>query len=438
MNLSIKSNQSLIIVCLAIACLITAGLYVPYFNLVALLVVTWGIVKFSNEDILCILCFVLSFSPIFKLQIGGFTFFNIVLMIAVLLGLIKKRFILPYKLGALILVFGLYEFVMSFSINVIECITVIVVFLLMALLYNPQQYQYNLRKINTFTIWGIIITSFLALFDDVIPRIGYLTAQTTIRLSAGEYYYRFSGLMENPNYYTIMLSIVLAILCILMIQGKAKILDYIFFVVLSIFGFMSVSQSFIVTFIVMVVLLMIFYAKTNPKNLLGIIAILLIMGYVIYMSLDNSTIETILFRTENVDLYSSDVSEITSGRTELWLYYLNYLSSNLGVLIFGRGIGASNLSLGASHSYYIDMLYYLGIIGTIIYLLLLIELFGTAKFRSNRVKAYQYLPWAILGIRAMARNLIVSEQLVFMLFLCSVAVLDTNNESYGLVYKEKE
>lgn len=90
MNLSIKSNQSLIIVCLAIACLITAGLYVPYFNLVALLVVTWGIVKFSNEDILCILCFVLSFSPIFKLQIGGFTFFNIVLMIAVLLGLIKK------------------------------------------------------------------------------------------------------------------------------------------------------------------------------------------------------------------------------------------------------------------------------------------------------------------------------------------------------------
>lgn len=287
MNLSIKSNQSLIIVCLAIACLITAGLYVPYFNLVALLVVTWGIVKFSNEDILCILCFVLSFSPIFKLQIGGFTFFNIVLMIAVLLGLIKKRFILPYKLGALILVFGLYEFVMSFSINVIECITVIVAFLLMALLYNPQQYQYNLRKINTFTIWGIIITSFLALFDDVIPRIGYLTAQTTIRLSAGEYYYRFSGLMENPNYYTIMLSIVLAILCILMIQGKAKILDYIFFVVLSIFGFMSVSQSFIVTFIVMVVLLMIFYAKTNPKNLLGIIAILLIMGYVIYMSLDS-------------------------------------------------------------------------------------------------------------------------------------------------------
>lgn len=432
MDLSIKSNQSLIL-CFAVTGIITAGLFVPYFNLVALVVIAWGFVRFSSEEVLCILCFTLSFSPIFKLQIGGFTLFNVVLILAVICSLIKKRFMLPYRVCLLIWIFGMYEFIISFSTNIIECVTVLLSLLLMGLLYNPQQCEYNLKKINTFTIWGLIITSVLALFDDLIPRIGYLTAQTTIRLSAGEYYYRFSGLMENPNYYTIMLSIVLSILCILMIQGKAKLLDYIYFIVLSIFGFMSVSQSFIVTFVVMILLLLISYARTKPRKLLGIILILIIMTYVIYMFLDASTIETILFRMGEIDVDGSDVSELTSGRAELWLYYLKYLSSNLGVLLLGRGIGASNLPMGASHSYYIDMLYHLGIVGTILYILLLIKLFGNVNSRFKRTNVYQYLPWAIFLIRGMARNLIASEQLVFMLLLCSLSVLNINKDSYDLI-----
>lgn len=432
MDLSKKSDKHLLGICILVACTITAGLFIPYLNILALLVVLWGIFKGSNEDILCLLCFILSFSPIFKIKMGGFTLFNIVLLFAVAYGFIKNRFKFPYRIGILILIFGVYELIMSFATSILDYAMVILPFIMIALLYKPKQYQYDLRKINTFTIWGIIYTSVIALFNDVIPSIGYLTEQTTIRLAPGEYYYRYSGLMENPNYYTIMLSIVLAIICILIIQGEAKIWEYIYFVVLSVFGFMSVSQSFMITFTVMILLLMIFYAKTNPRYLIRMLVITLIMGFLIYKSLDASTIETILFRSESVNEFDADMSGITSGRTELWKNYLEYISNDVRTLIFGSGIGAVGLSYGASHSYYIDMIYHLGVIGTVIYVLLLKELFGIPMYRKKRVKIYQYLPWMIFLIRAFARNLILSEQLVFMMLLCSIAVLNSKNEAQSL------
>lgn len=419
-------NKKLIFLLLLTTGLIGIGLYIPYANLLAVAILGYSIFIFNEEDILCIMLFLLSFSPIFKLNIGGFTFFNIIIVIALVKVLMKNKFILPKKSGFSLICFSFYAILVSFKTNIIECLTVICSLSLAAVLYRPEKNIYNLKKITVFATWGVLLTSFLALKGKNIPKISLLLNKTTIRLDVGVHYYRFSGLMENPNYYTLFPSLLLAVISILIIKRKADIIDYVYFIGLAVFAFMSASQSFIITFVLMIVLVFGIYIYKCPKYIFLGGFLFIILFYLIYRFLNKDVIEIILFRIQSN--YSSDtgLNLSTSGRTDLWKYYIDYLLSNIKVLLLGMGLGAGNLWVGASHNYYIDIFYYLGIIGGILYCLCLFSIFGIKRYCIRSPKIYQYLPLIIFLIRAFARNLILSEQLVFMLIICSMAACEGN------------
>ena len=80
--------------------------------------------------------------------------------------------------------------------------------------------------------------------------------------------------------------------------------------------------------------------------------------------------------------------------------------------------------IGASHNYYIDILYHLGVFGGVLYLSYLYDVYFAGLRTVRKPKAYQYLPFAVFLIRAFAINLIAREQLVFTLMLCSAALYD--------------
>ena len=421
-------NKKLIFLCLLITVIISMGLYFPYANFLALIIIVYSIFKLEEEDILCIILFLLSFSPIFKLKINGFTFFNIVIFISLIRVLIKNKFTLPRKSGLLLIYFSLYAISISFSINIIECLTVLCSLTLAALLYRPDRRKFNLKKVTIFTTWGVLLTSCLALFGKNIPRLSSLLNKATIRLDAGVYYYRFSGLMENPNYYTLLPSLLLSMIVILVIKRKTNFIDYIYFIGLTIFGFMSVSQSFIITFIIMFIMFFITLLFKSFKRSFIYIFLLIILCMVAYKFLDKNTIEVILLRIHSNFTADGNLNISTSGRDELWKYYIVYLFDNVKLLFFGAGLGAGNLWIGASHNYYIDILYYLGIIGGILYCLCLFNIFGYKKYCIKKPKIYQFLPLMIFLIRAFARNLILSEQLTFMLIICSIAICEGNTK----------
>lgn len=419
-------NRFIIMICLISAGIIILGLYFPYLNFLALAVLCVAMFRLNKVDILCLLMFNLSFSTIFKINLGGFTFFNLVIVVALVRGLLINNFNIPRKSGIALILLTFYALAISFYVDLIGCVTVLSSLALAAVLYRPNEVKFSLKKIVIFTTWGILGSSGVALMGSYIPRISFLLNQTTIRLAPGKYYYRFSGLMENPNYYTMFLSLVLAAIAVLILQRKANLMDYIYFIALSVFGFMSLSQSFMITFAVIVILLGWFYMQYKPRYIFYGIMLIISILYIIYILLDKDVITTILFRITSELSSNKGFSAVTSGRTELWMYYIDYLLDNLVVLIFGAGLGAGNLWVGASHNFYIDMLYYLGIIGTFIYIFCLYKIFGTRCYCVRRAKLYQFLPLFVFLIRAFARNLILSEQLIFMLILCSVAICEGN------------
>lgn len=420
-NFEYKNNIRLICQCLLLGIVIVAGLFVPQLNYAALLMAAVFLCMADREDVVCILIFLVSFAPIFKVTLGGFTFFNIAGMVGILRGYYLSGLKMKKRLFFIFTLLATYVCLTSFRNGYSEIISFLCYLLLAGIVFVPR--NISMHKMVTFAIWGIIITSSVALNSKFFPRLVQIMNSARIRISAGDYYNRFAGIDTNPNYYTLLISICIAALFVLFIDGRNKKIDYIYVGALSIFGILTVSQSFIATLgFTLIAACFLTGGKGNKKLP---ITILMFIGVAIFSLsfLGQRVIDVLAFRYENT-VAADSLSEMTSGRVGLAQYYLSYLGNNLEILLFGKGIGAQNLGIGASHNYYLDILYHLGIFGGTLYLACLYNVFFIEKKNCRKLKPYQYLPFVIFLIRAFAINLIAREQLVFVLMLCSVTLFD--------------
>lgn len=61
--------------------------------------------------------------------------------------------------------------------------------------------------------------------------------------------------------------------------------------------------------------------------------------------------------------YSANVSQLTTGRTDLWHGYLEELSRNIPLLLLGQGYSKTRLDMGASHNTILQGIYQFGLVG---------------------------------------------------------------------------
>lgn len=183
-----------------------------------------------------------------------------------------------------------------------------------------------------------------------------------------------------------------------------------FFLILSVYG---LYQSHTRTALIGFVIFWFIYLFGNKRKLFYGAIILSILSGIIF----HNQIYRLIFKKEQIDLNTA-----TSGRISLWAGNIQeFIDSNLLQQLFGRGIGHEHRI--AFHNDYIALLMSLGIIGLILYLILLFcllwdiylckdkgtkYLFGAVlisvvvmNFGSNavvfRVELSQYF-WLIMGI----------------------------------------
>jgi O-antigen ligase len=80
---------------------------------------------------------------------------------------------------------------------------------------------------------------------------------------------------------------------------------------------------------------------------------------------------------------AEDASSLTTGRSDLWKDYLEYILQNPLVVLCGKGVGAAILHGHAAHNTYIEMVYFLGLCGIAF---LLATLVGLAKMLPRPFK----------------------------------------------------
>ena len=174
---------------------------------------------------------------------------------------------------------------------------------------------------------------------------------------------------------------------------------------------------------------MLFYLAAKQREYL-LLSFLIIAAIVFGISMFSGKIDafnTVLSRFEE-----ADVSALTTGRTGLWADYMSFLWDNKLVLFFGVGFGGNYVDAKAAHNTYIDLLYYMGVVGTVIFILVMAAILKA----GNRLKEKSWLNNSVvLGVAVMYFSL--SELFYFdWAFHIVIAVLVSGTNMSSLAESE--
>lgn len=406
------------------------GLWIPYMNLVVLGLAAWMILFDRGLDhSFDLVFFMLPFTTVFKLNLEGFALFNFIVFVILIRLLIENDWAFTFSglspMLAILYVFaGLRNAVLS------DCIRFACQILIGSIIMVNSEFRnsFSVKRKNTMMSLGIIASSVLALLRDFFPRLSVIyEGQPRIKLGHETYYYRFMGVEGNPNMYTVLLSIAIAVYLVYIVEGRIKKFDILCIAVLLVFGAMTVSMSFILSVALIFALAFPLLSRRNPRMMMGplvIGGIGIILAIVLFG--DSDFFQTILFRLQSNSSDSADMSSMTTGRSDIWNLYFQFFFEHPIKMLFGCGLNAK-LPFRPAHNLYIETVYYLGIVGSILYVAAHVAIYAPSNYTHRRGALYQYLPFIMLLIRGMARCLICNEKLMCIFLICSLTAIDTSD-----------
>lgn len=351
------------------------------------------------------LFFVLPFANIFKFSPEQFSFFTVLFFLFVARRFLLKGMRLSVFISCMIL--GCYLFLLSGFEQAISIITILVGIIFVSYSFSSES---NLREIILAYSFGLILASIVGLLQDYFPIVKNFVIDIVLRLDGTERINRFSGLQGNPNYFTVDIVMALSGIAILLFHERDNLLYGVLFVVLTAIGLLSLSKSFLISWLALIFFMLILIFKSHKKEAKRLIFVVFGVVVVIY-----------LIAAEQINAYiirfmgtMSSMSEFTTGRTDIWLNYISVIWNNLKILFFGNGVNGALLNGRSPHNTYLEMVYSLGIFGSILFIIVLKKCFN---FKIKKHTGVQYLPLAILLIRFLAIGLFTSDYLWFYLII---------------------
>lgn len=205
---------------------------------------------------------------------------------------------------------------------------------------------------------SLILSSFYALLLRDTSQIQTLRG-TEVPAFLGSTMKRFQGLFADPNYYMSLLIIALALLIKLKDCGRIRSLPMWSMVAcLTVFGILTYSKTFFIVFALLVVIFILWQFRNKRFLRGGVLVVVVIIAAAVLLIWENSPIAVVLIRLTN----ASDLSELTTGRTDLFVTYYEAVTDNIWTTLFGMGLAAENLGRDP-HNLFLEITYYTGIVG---------------------------------------------------------------------------
>ena len=213
------------------------------------------------------------------------------------------------------------------------------------------------RSIKVFS-WSLVVSSVYALLFRNTHYIGNLVGYESEAIW-GTGITRFQGLCEDPNYYMTQVIVALALLCKLKETGRLQSVTFWSLgAIMTVFGIITYSKAFFLVFLLLTGTYIIwqFWNRKLFRGMIfssiGVAAIL----YVLYSP--NSPFAVVIERF----VTSENLSDLTTGRSDLYAAYWNAITQNVRTFLFGHGLNAPLLGKGA-HNLYLEIMYYTGTFG---------------------------------------------------------------------------
>ncbi len=422
-----RKNKKRYIAELSVFICILASFYYRPIALIGLFIGCVYIVGTNTTNSLCILFFVLPFAQVFKLSISSTSLFTLLEFIFVGKYLINNRNLkttyILYVVGFTFFVF--WDSVLGDNIDILKTLKMFMSLSLLSFFINEYR-ENDLKYYTESYCQGLIISSFLGLFKKNIPGMAVLYTDFNTQFIAGERIVRFSATFRDPNYYAIAVIVALGTTICLFAREGINFKRCLYIIMLSIFGFTTYSKSYILMFVLIVLIFFIVIAKNKKYSIIIFSATVLVWLVLSGVLKNNRVINTILTRFDS----SNNIDSVTSGRTSIWISYMTYIKSNMRVYLFGDGIGAPYLG-GAAHNMYVETWYYVGIVGMLLFFATLIGIFSQRKLVKKRTVINWYLIIIVFSMYAFLCGFTGFEFPFYMMF-CWVVFNSQLSKGYGV------
>lgn len=357
--------------------------------------------------VLAVLLFFLPWSPLMKINYDGISFFTVALLAVCVISFMRDwRIINTYQMIAAIFLVILTIAEKIYQGNPVQ--TDYLAFLIMLLFFPcviERKQRVSFQELTLFFAAGIISAALIARQVASLPNISrYIRVDSYLSIT------RSAGFYGDPNFYSAHITACLAGVLILLSKETRRLHQMawiIIAVVLVYCGLLSASKSFILVAICLALAWIptMVGQKTAISSKLRLTLWLICAACIVLSStLFDSLLEVIRERFS----YSANISQLTTGRTEIWKNYLKEFSQNVPLALFGNGYTSVTLDGRASHNTIIQCIYQFGLIGTVLYTAwLVLVLKRTHRKLGNGRLHWQYavllgigvvMPWMALDI----------------------------------------
>ena len=360
------SANTMLICCAAVAALICVAqisgstVVIAASLSVFLLFTIWAGIE---NRVFPVLLFFLPWSPLMKLYVSGISLYTIALLIACGICVVKNKFRL--KIYQVVLAAGIMALTLTAKVLQTNSISNNYLFFMAMLLLFPcvtkgVEGNISFWHITLFFACGIITAALMAQ-----QAAGYGNISNYIIVDSYLTITRLSGFYGDPNFYSAHVSACLAGVQLLLGYENSRnrrIILAIITIMLLYCGLLSASKSFIVVsacqFLVWVPILM-------EKNGRGGNRTRIFMGVLCATAIviTSSAFKELIRIIDDRFAYAANLSQITTGRTELWKMYIDKLTHNGLLAVFGEGYTSVNLNRKASHNTVIQSIYQFGLVG---------------------------------------------------------------------------
>lgn len=340
-------------------------------NYAAFLMCMYRLVKYDERVFSVDYCCLISAATVFALP-GGFSLVVVLSLLAEFWFVVRDGAVLDSAMAVLfLLVCYLMLRIQSSVSGFVLCVSQLLIFHRMLSFADTQTI---LLDIGAFVL-SVLTSSVYAL---VFRKTSAMTAIVGREVLAyyGSSLTRFQGLFRDPNYY--MSLVIMAIVLLTLLYFKKYISKALFsagIVCMFFFGALTYSKTFL--FLICLYWGLCFFYLLRARRY--IFAAAFSVGTVVLaIILSNTLFATTLYRITS----ASSVSELTTGRTDMFEEYWREIIASPGTMLFGKGLSAQLLKKG-THNLFLEIQYYVGAIGLTLYLFY----FGALVVRMQKKSA---------------------------------------------------
>lgn len=323
----------------------------------------------------------------------------------------------------------LHSFIGVFSINEYIRGFVELIFLVYLFCQTDNEYDYKLIA-RTLAICTIVICSIMMYMKlrEADFNIEAVFANETYRFGRMKDIGIKNKLSYNQNQLGQICNFSTICLLRLLFEKRGNLFDVIMIIIISMFGFTTMSRAFLACYAVIMVSYAFLTGNNIKRSLLNVflISMLCILIFWILKSYMPFIIENFKGRFE--------VEDITSGRIDLFDYYNKFLMSEPWHLLFGVGVQDINDKVAVivgswenvSHNGTQQILLAWGIPGLIMFIWLLGNIIKRSKISDTKRTILNYLPVLIILLYTQSGQLITSSTELLGLSLAYISLINSN------------